>query len=165
MASPTAPSITWTLSCPKQLTQGEWMARLLTHGGTDYLEAGDSPPATLRSELSHGLQVGWGSLRPTKLLLLLPSSIPPGFEPARSTSGAQASKLEAISPGGVLSCPPDPGTLFAHFALGSAHLVCASVYVYCCAPLPPWSYTWGAHYSGDIEDAIFTDCCMILKTE
>lgn len=141
------------------------MARLLTHGGTDYLEAGDSPLP--HSGRSSPMASRWGGApcAPQSCCSSYPAPSHQGLSRPGAPRGAQASKLEAISPGGVLSCPPDPGTLFAHFALGSAHLVCASVYVYCCAPLPPWSYTWGAHYSGDIEDAIFTDCCMILKTE
>lgn len=65
-----------------------------------------------------------------------------------------------------MSCPPDTGMLVDHFTLGSAHLVCARVRVSClCHPGTPslaGVHSW-ARYSGDIKDAIFTDCCMILK--
>lgn len=67
----------------------------------------------------------------------------------------------------------------AHFVLGPAHLVCASVcvwvqvYVCVCAcvlsvpsvyPSHPLEYTVGTLQWGH-QDAIFMDCCMILKSE
>lgn len=106
VASPTAPSITWTLSCPKQLTQGEWMARLLTCGGTDYPEAGDSPLP--HSRRSSPMASRWGGA-PCAPQSCCPSPYPApshqGLSRPGAPRGAQAGKLEAISPGGSSVLP------------------------------------------------------------
>lgn len=102
--------------------------------------------------------------------LPLPSSIPPELMPMLGhLLGTDLHTLSRLTWGELVSCPPDLGTLVGHFTLGSAHLVCASVCVcvYCCAICVPLSlelHSW-AHYSGDIKDAIFMDCCMIPKNE
>lgn len=87
---------------------------------------------------------------------------PPGHRPTHF-------KPSHLGRGSVLS--PDLGTLVGHFTLGSAHLVCASVCVCVCTVVPSVYpshslelHSW-AHYSGDIKDAIFMDCCMIPKNE
>lgn len=89
--------------------------------------------------------------------------------PRWGISWAQAHTLRHLTWGELVSCSPDVGTLVAHFVLGSVHLVCASVCVCTVVPsvYPSHSaelHSW-AHDSGDIKDAIFMDCCMILKNE
>lgn len=53
--------------------------------------------------------------------------------------GTSPHTLRHLTWGELVSCSLDVGTLVAHFALGSAHLVCASVCVYCCAICVPLS--------------------------
>lgn len=53
--------------------------------------------------------------------------------------GAGPHTVRHLPWGQLASCSPDVGTLVAHSALGSAHLVCASACVYCCAICVPLS--------------------------
>lgn len=72
--------------------------------------------------------------------LPLPSSIPPELMPMLGhLLGTDLHTLSRLTWGELVSCPPDLGTLVGHFTLGSAHLVCASVCVYCCAICVPLS--------------------------
>lgn len=85
--------------------------------------------------------------------------------------GTDPHTLSRLTWGELVSRPPDLGMLVDHFALGPAHLVCAGVCVCVCTVCAIWVplslpgvHSW-AHYSEDIKDAIFMDCCMILKNE
>ena len=104
----------------------------LSHKGTDFWRPVASPA-------NSGPRSPWppgGVLIPASWSLpSFPTQLHPlEFMPALGhLLGIEPHTLSCLTWGELVSCPPDLGMLVDHFALGPAHLVCASVCVcvYC----------------------------------
>ena len=95
---------------------------------------------------SHPEWCGDPSLLTEPFFLLLPSPIPPEVMPTLGhLLGTDPHTLSHLTRGEFVSCSPNLGMLVAHFALGSAHLVCVSMCVLLCHLCTPHSleYTHG----------------------